>query len=90
MTSTPKLMMDSEFGYEREYIDDDEEYYESYLDFYGENICEGVCLGGSFIKPISIINEEEEYYYNENYKNYEEDLVEYEEYEEYDDDSNDP
>ena len=89
MTSTPKLMMDSEFGYEREYIDDDEEYYESDLDFYGENICEGVCLGGSFIKPISIINEEE-YYYNENYKNYEEDLVEYEEYEEYDDDSNDP
>lgn len=84
MTSTPKSWMDSEFGYEREY--NDEEDYESNLDYYGENICEGVCLGGSFIKPLSIINEE---YYNEEeyYKNYEEDLDEYEEYE---DDSNDP
>jgi hypothetical protein len=72
--------MDSEFGYEREYKDDDvDDDYESDLDYYGENICEGVCLGGSFIKPMSIINEEEDYN--------EEDLDEYEEYE---DDSNDP
>ena len=80
MTSTPKSWMDSEFGYEREYKDDDvDDDYESDLDYYGENICEGVCLGGSFIKPMSIINEEEDYN--------EEDLDEYEEYE---DDSNDP
>jgi len=82
--------MDSEFGYEREYKDDDvDDDYESNLDFYGENICEGVCLGGSFIKPMSIINEYNEDYenYEEDYENYEEDLDEYEEYE---DDSNDP
>lgn len=85
MTSTPKSWMDSEFGYEREYKDDED--YESNLDYYGENICEGVCLGGSFIKPMSIINEEEDYYNEEEdyYNEYnEEDL------EEYEDDSNDP
>jgi hypothetical protein len=76
--------MDSEFGYEREYKDDDVDD-ESDLDYYGENICEGVCLGGSFIKPMSIINEEEDY--NEYNEYNEEDL---EEYEEYEDDSNDP
>ena len=85
MTSTPKSWMDSEFGYDREYND-----YDDNLDYYGEKICEGVCLGGSFIKPMRIINEEEDFeedYYNEDYENDEEDLDEYEEYE---DDSNDP
>ena len=37
MTSTPKSMMDSEFGYEIEYIDNDEEEEKNIVDYEPNN-----------------------------------------------------